>query len=296
MHGGPDTSAEPFKMPSQTTLGPICLRVTDLEAELKFYEEDLGFRAIESENQIGLSSGTQSHEPTLILKHYPEAKRTPRNSAGLYHFALLLPDRSSLALAYLRLDNSGVVFDGYADHLVSEALYLTDPERNGIEIYADKPRNQWPRDEDGDPHMGTNPLDIDSLLKELSGSSQSQDTMPDGTRIGHVHLKVTELKRSIEFYCETLGFDVMSNLGSAAFLSAGGYHHHIGLNTWESYMGESRVKESAGLEYFTISLPSSEFLQQLISKLGKGSPREQTSNQFSITDPDGIGIIVRAPG
>jgi catechol 2,3-dioxygenase len=112
--------------------------------------------------------------------------------------------------------------------------------------------------------------------------------MPDGTGVGHVHLKVTDLKRSMEFYGGTLGFDIMSYLGSAAFLSAGGYHHHIGLNTWESFMGEIHGKESAGLEYFTISLPSSEILQQLISRLGERSPEKQAPNQFSITDPDGI--------
>jgi len=279
---------------AETRLGPVCLRVRDLEAVLEFYENDLGLRAHERNGQtVELTPSTETTEPILVLRHDPEAKKAPSNSAGLYHYAILLPSRMSLAQTYIELGNRGVVFDGYADHLVSEALYLTDTEGNGIEIYADKPKNQWPHDADGDLQIGTYPLDIDSLLKELSGALQQRGHgMPEGTRLGHIHLKVTEIRRSVDFYKRILGFDLMNYWGSAAFLSTAGYHHHIGLNTWESLMGGSHVNGYAGLEYFTVTMPNSDYLQQLISRLGDVSFEMQSPTKLFIADPDGIKLIV----
>jgi catechol 2,3-dioxygenase len=277
-------------------LGSVSLRVRDLDAELAFYQEDLGLRTIKrDEYTIDVLAGEHTREPILNLRHDPEAKRTPTNTAGLFHYAILLPDRRSLAQTYLQLGNSGVVFDGYADHLVSEALYLTDPEGNGIEIYADKPRSHWPRDADGDLQIGTQPLDIDSLLKQdLGGTEKLYGLRSDATTIGHVHLKVTELKRSIDFYTQILGFDIMNYWGSAAFLAAAGYHHHIGLNTWESLAGRSHVMGSCGLEYFTIVMPDSGHLQRLVATLGDLPFEIHKESELAVIDPDGIKIVVKA--
>jgi catechol 2,3-dioxygenase len=217
------------------------------------------------------------------------------DAAGLYHYALLLPNRKSLAAAYLSLGRAGVLFEGHADHEVSEALYLADPEFNGIEIYADKPREQWKFDEDGKVEMATLPLDVDSLLREVSGMPQENvKAIPEGTRIGHVHLKVTDLGRSIAFYQEVLGLDLTRYYGSAAFLSVGGYHHHIGMNTWESLGGPARRGGWSGLESFTIEMPEAR-VNEVSSRLVDGSfAYSMDSNRLLLADPDGIELVIRA--
>jgi catechol 2,3-dioxygenase len=276
-------------------IGPLSLRVRDLDPMLDFYCKDLGLEIFNRDEEIvQLGPRATNVQPLLILKHDPKAERGPPDAAGLYHFAMLLPDRRSLAAAYLKIGNTGVIFDGYADHQVSEALYLTDPEGNGIEIYSDRPKNEWKFDDDNQVQMATLPLDVDSLLKELSGAkSEELAGLPKGTRIGHIHLKVTNLQTSIPFYRTTLGLDVMRYYGSAAFLSVGGYHHHIGMNTWESLGGPSRKKEWIGLEYVTLAVPKREF-GTLASKLS-GTPflHEQSADQLFVTDPDEIEIVIR---
>jgi catechol 2,3-dioxygenase len=201
---------------------------------------------------LELGVGGPSAEPLLVLKEDSSARNAPPDFAGLYHYAVLVPDRKSLASTFLALGNAGVPFEGFADHQVSESLYLHDVERNGIEIYADRPKSEWPDWKKmsaefaatGDASLiasMTQPLDIDSVLAELSKSERAKtfSAFPRGATIGHVHLRVTNLERSVKFYHEQLGLDVMMNLGpiGAAFLSAGGYHHHIGMNTWHSLGG-----------------------------------------------------------
>lgn len=225
----------------------------------------------------------------IILKNDPSAKTPQASSAGLYHYAILVPSRVDLAEAYLALGNSGITFDGYADHVVSEALYLTDPEGNGIEIYTDRPRNEWKFDDDGTPHMGTYPLDIDSLLREVKKPTDNLKAVSEKSRIGHVHLKVTDLKRSIFFYHNQLGLALMNYWASAAFLSAGGYHHHIGINTWESLIGSPFSNGCVGLEYFTIHLSNKNAAAQLHSSLNVTSEKSAF-----IYDPDGIKILLSA--
>jgi len=224
-----------FKLAPEMSFGPVSLRVKDLSSMLLFYEKELGLTAVRRDGDVVELSPSEGRLPILVLKHIPDLEKAPEASAGLYHYALLLPDRRSLAAAYLTIGNAGVVFDGYADHLVSEALYLNDPEGNGIEIYADRPSSKWKFDEDGQVDMSTQPLDIDSLLKEVAGVPQdSLKALPEETRVGHIHLKVTDLQRSLSFYRTVLGLDLMRYYGSAAFLSVGRYHHHIGMNTWEA--------------------------------------------------------------
>ncbi len=277
-------------------IGPVSLRVRNPNLMLEFYEKDLGFKVLRSEGNTYALAPRDETQPTLILKNDAKAEVAPRDAAGLYHFALLVPDRRSLADVYVSVGNAGVIFDGFGDHLVSEALYLTDPEGNGIEIYSDRPRSEWKFDEGGQVKMATEPLDIDSLLKDrLGGLTNGPPSMPAGTRIGHVHLKVTDLERSIAFYQGMLGLNLMSFWGSAAFLSVGGYHHHVGMNTWESLHGEPMRQDYAGLEYFTITIPE-ENLRHLSYRLAD-SPflHGQTPDQLFISDPDEIEIIVKTP-
>ena len=277
-------SQSDFKMDPKMRMGPVTLRVRDLDSMLRFYNQDLGLERI-NENDDMIALGPSKHpERLIILKSDPTAGKPPSGSAGLYHYAILLPTRATLGEAYLALGNMGVTFDGYADHVVSEALYLSDPEGNGIEIYADKPRTEWKLDIEGSPQMGTYPLDIDSLLREVKKPSEVSRAIPPGARIGHVHLKVTDLKRSILFYHNQLGLDMMNYWGSAAFLSAGRYHHHIGINTWESQHGPNFTEGSVGLENFTIQLYDTNVLTQLYSN------HNLSEKSRFIHDPDGIKI------
>lgn len=278
------------------TLGPVSLVVRDLEPMMEFYGKYAGFKLKRLDNQyVELHPGEASSEPLLILKHDPRAEKAPTDAAGLYHYAIVLPTRKSLAGAYLSLGNAGVVFDGYADHLVSEALYLTDPEGNGLEIYADRPRSEWQFDEDGRVQMATQPLDIDSLLAEVSGIPKNGlSAFEEGAKVGHVHLKVTDITRSVAFYQQLLGMDVMSYLGSAAFLSVAGYHHHIGMNTWESLGGQALKRGWAGLEHFTVKIPRTGF-DELAAKLSDSPVAHiQDSERLFISDPDGIELLIRA--
>lgn len=276
-------------------LGPVSLVVRDLEPMMDFYVKDAGFKMKRlDDHYVELYPSEESTEPVLILKHDPRAEKAPIDAAGLYHYAIILSTRKSLAVTYLSLGNAGVVFDGYADHLVSEALYLTDPEGNGIEIYADRPRSEWRFDEDGKVQMATQPLDIDSLLAEVSGVTKNGlKAFGDGAKVGHIHLKVTDIARSVAFYQQLLGMDVMSYLGSAAFLSVAGYHHHIGMNTWESWGGPALKRGWAGLELFTVKIPRSRF-DELAAKLSDSPVAHvQDSERLFVSDPDGIELLIR---
>lgn len=282
-------------------LGQVSLRVKSLESMLAFYVEDMGLRMVQRfHNSYGdiveLGTGRQSAEPLIVLRHDPNARKSQRNAAGLYHYAVLLPNRRSLAAAYLSLGNAGVYFEGFADHLVSEALYLMDPEGNGIEIYSDRPRHQWKFDGEERLQMATLPLDIESLLLELSGESKEDLTAVfDGARIGHVHLKVTDTRRSLDFYQRILGLDLVLDWGSAVFLSVSGYHHHVGINTWESLGGPSFMNGCTGLEYFTISVPDRNFINEISSRLKEISQiHSQAPDQVLISDPDGIQLLIKA--
>lgn len=270
--------------------GPLSLRVRELDPILDFYCKDLGLKVVRRDREIvQLGSSTTNTEPLLILKNDPNAGTAPQDAAGLYHFAMLLPDRRSLAAAYLKIGDAGVVFDGYADHQVSEALYLTDPEGNGIEIYADKPRRDWKVDDYGSPQMGTYPLDIDSLLLEVKGKPIDEaKALGERTTIGHMHLRVTEIRRSTDFYHYRLGLNLMNYWDTAAFLSAGGYHHHIGMNTWESSFGSKFTEGRVGLEYFTIRIPTPSLATDLCLRLGG-----TTQNEPVFQDPDGIKFKIK---
>jgi catechol 2,3-dioxygenase len=290
------------------------LRVRNIDNILAFYKKNMGLevkRRRQDDNdgnlvyELGFVQIDCPEESLLQLHHDPNAKNASPHSAGLFHFAILVPNRKSLASTYLALKNSGVHYDGFADHLVSESLYLRDPENNGIEIYRDRPARDWPRDAEGNIMMDTLPLNLQSIVSEMDRlEDKNVIAFPDGARIGHMHLRVTNLESSIKFYHEILGFDITANWTSmgAAFLSAGGYHHHVGMNTWHSMNGEGHCNNVLGLENFTITisdLPSFNRLRSAIKSHYISSEQQQRKqrsdeNQFMISDPDGIQIVIRS--
>ena len=281
-----------FKLSADLEMGPVCLRTKSLDSMLSFYTRDIGLKVIQNDDEY-TTLGTESAEPILILHQDEKASNPPPNATGLYHYALLVPNRVSLAATYLSLGNRGIVFDGYADHQVSEALYLTDPDGNGIEIYSDRPRDEWKFDESG-IEMTTQPLDVNSLLAELPNEGREHSALANGTKVGHMHLKVSDIQTSMAFYREGVGLDMMRYWGSAAFLSAGGYHHHLGMNTWESFGGPPARKAWVGLEYFGLRIPQTN-LNELSSHIGAGTGVVQDgSKQLVISDPDDICLVFKA--
>jgi catechol 2,3-dioxygenase len=296
-----------FRLDSGMRLGAPTLRVRDLESELSFYENYIGFAVKRrSKGSSGLEDvelgPPQASEPVIRLRHDPLAKRPSTNFAGLYHYAVLLPKRRDLASTFLSIGNSGVAYEGFADHTFSEALYLHDAERNGMEIYADRPRTAWP-DWNEMSRVGyssfaamNGPLDFDSLLGELDADGRAKPVaFPNGARIGHIHLRVTDLAQSVRFYRDKLGLDVNAYIPEigAAFLSVGGYHHHLGLNTWHSEGGSAHREGEAGLEEFRMILPK----RQAIDGLSRQFPESNTKEgRLRLSDPDGIQIEIEAGG
>ncbi len=274
----------------RTDLGPVHLTVADLDRSLEFYEQVLGF-------QMHWHGGTEARlgagsEDLLVLTESPGAEPRPRNTTGLYHFATLLPDRVSLARSLRRLVEKDYPLWGASDHLVSEALYLDDPDGNGIEIYRDRPRNEW-RWREGMVEMETRRLDLGGLLGE-PGEERPWEGLPSDTTIGHVHLHVRDLQGAEGFYHGTLGFDVVTRYGGQAlFVSAGGYHHHIGLNTWAGAGAPPPPSGSAGLRYFTVRLPEGSEMQRLIERLREdGVAFEEEPGSVFLRDPSGNGISI----
>jgi catechol 2,3-dioxygenase len=233
--------------------------------------------------------------PALIeLYDDPSARGRDPREPGLFHMAILLPGRTQLAMALARLGSAGWPLSGASDHLVSEALYLADPDGNGIELYRDRPREEWP-EEDGKLAMATLRLDLENLLGELDGTHEIESLAPDGTRIGHVHLQVSDLTEAEEFYAGVLGFDVMvRRYPGALFVSAGGYHHHIGLNTWNSAGAEAGEPGGVGLRSFEVLLPSSDELENVVGRVRRaGLPIAADGDGFLVHDPSGNGVHLR---
>lgn len=300
-------------MHSIKKVGSPVLRVRDIDKMVMFYETKLGLQVKRRHQddygnavyELGFVHIDYPEDSLLQLHHDPNAKNASPHSAGLFHFAILVPNRESLASTYLALKNSGVYYDGFADHLVSESLYLRDPENNGIEIYRDRPARDWPRDSEGNILMDTLPLNLQSIIAEMDRlESENPVAFPIGARIGHMHLKVTNLERSIKFYHRILGFDITVDWRSmgAAFLSAGGYHHHVGMNTWHSMNGEVHSNDVLGLENFTITVPDISSFNRIRSAIkshhlsSEEKQKEQKSyeNQLMVSDPDGIQIVIRS--
>lgn len=280
-------------LPDQTTIGSISLTVSDLERSLTFYQEILGFQLQQREGDTAIL-GTDN-TPLLHLQGRPEARRPAGATTGLYHFAILLPSRPALARALHHLAETGLALQGFADHFVSEAIYLADPDGIGIELYRDRPRSEWPyRGEQ--IQIGTVALDLDDLLAELSEPIPVWSGLPSGTTIGHVHLQVADLEAAERFYREVIGLDLMMHYGSAAaFLSAGGYHHHLGLNTWAGVGAPTPPPGAVGLRWYEIRVPAAARDAVLARARAAGfTPQQEGEDHWLLPDPsDNLIRLVR---
>jgi catechol 2,3-dioxygenase len=251
-------------MHPETTIDSVHLTIADLDRSVRFYEAQLGFTIHRRDEPTAwLGAGG---DDLLVVTENERAPRV-RGTTGLYHFAVLVPSRAELARSLQRLVETGTAMQGFADHGVSEALYLADPDGNGIEIYRDRPRTDWPF-VGGRLRMGTDPLDIDDLLREVTGGPGAWTGLAAETRIGHVHLHVSRLSDAERFYVEVLGFEVMQRYaGTALFVAAGGYHHHIGLNTWAGVGAPPPPAGAIGLRHFVVRLPTEAAIGELEQRL-----------------------------
>lgn len=281
------------KIASTTKIGEIELYVADLNRSIEFYQKGLGFRLLNRTNGQAVMGAGENRLLTLVER--PGAKQV-KGVTGLYHFAVLLPDRGSLALLLYHLAESEIEIQGAADHGVSEALYLDDPDGNGIELYRDRKRSEWPVDDIGKLQMGTDPLDVDDLVMELRGGVPEWTGLPDKTVIGHVHLRVRNIPEAEQFYTGVLGFQMMDRYGSAAiFVSAGGYHHHIGMNTWAGVGAPPPPPDAAGLRWFEVRLPDQKALESVQARLKEaGVALEEHNDGFLVRDPSQNTILLVA--
>ncbi|MGM1022759.1 MAG: VOC family protein [Bacillota bacterium] len=264
-----------------TRIGHVSLKVSNLERSIQFYTEVVGFQLLRQTADNAELSVDGKH-PLLTLKFIENAVILPRQSAaGLYHFAILVPDRAALGLSLRNLLAHEIEI-GQGDHDVSEALYIHDPDNNGIEIYADRPRDQWKKDANGYYIMGTDPVDAEGLVA-ISENLPWQG-LPEGTVIGHVHFHVSNLFKAQQFYCDVLGFDITCRYGSSAlFVSAGGYHHHMGLNIWAGEGAPPAPEHAAGLDYFELIVPDQKELEAVVARL--------TAAGYGVQERDGAKYV-----
>ena len=277
-----------------TRMGAVHLTVGDLERSLGYYESVIGLEVLD---QGAGRAALGTHERTLLVLVEEAGVQPAGHHTGLYHFALLVPERSQLAAWLAHAARDEVPMTGMSDHYVSEALYLRDPDGHGIEIYWDRPRDHW----EGQvrERMTSLPLDLQSLLGELPDPAAAEfEGLPAGTVMGHVHLKVSDVPETIGFYRDVLGFGLMAHLGSAAaFLAAGGYHHHLGANTWESAGASPPPEGTAALRHATIVVPDEGELDQVIARLSAaGVPAEESGHGPLVRDPSGNAVVLDTPG
>jgi catechol 2,3-dioxygenase len=276
------------EVPAATRMGAVHLTVADLDRSIAYYESAVGLRVHDRDGgRAALGTGG---EDLLVLVEQAGALPA-RGYSGLYHLALLLPDRADLAgwLAHAARDQVALV--GLSDHYVSEAIYLSDPDDHGIEIYWDRPREHW-EGRVGE-RMTTLPLDTDDLLGALDDPARAPFAgLPEGTTMGHVHLRVADVAQTIAFYRDVLGFALMAQLGrQAAFLSAGGYHHHLGANTWESAGAPQAPEGSATLRHATVVLPDAAARDRLAAAAGEA---EEVDGGLLVRDPSGNPLLLAA--
>jgi catechol 2,3-dioxygenase len=275
----------------ETHMGAVELSVSDLGRSLDYWQRVVGLRVLARESGVA-SLGTD----TELIRFVEEPGSQPADGhTGLYHVALLVPDRPSLArwLAHAARDQTRI--EGLSDHYVSEAIYLRDPDRHGIEIYADRPRDLW--EGQVKERMTTLPIDVENLLAELDDpATEPFDGLPDGTAVGHVHLRVADVTSTVEFYRDVLGMGLMAQPGpTAAFLSAGGYHHHVGGNTWESRGATPAGSGFATLRHATIVVPDAAERDRVAARVAdSGQEPEARDGGVLVRDPSRNQLLVTA--
>jgi catechol 2,3-dioxygenase len=277
-----------------TSLGVVRLTVGELERSRIFYQQAIGLPPVDQPDGT-VALGVPGERPLIELRADSSASGLDRRATGLYHLAILMPSRRDLAFALARLAESRWPLDGASDHLVSEALYLSDPDGNGIEIYRDRPRDEWQR-ANGQLAMDTLPLNLQSVLDELSSAGELPTLAPSGTTIGHVHLQVSDLEQAEAFYARILGFEVMvRGYPGALFVAAGGYHHHIGLNTWHSLGAGPPRPGAVGLRSFEVRLPNDAERERMLDRVRQAGIEIEPHPEGSlIRDPFGNGIVLVA--
>jgi catechol 2,3-dioxygenase len=277
------TTPRPNSIDPRTAIGELALTVADLDRSIAFYTGPLGFEVLSREgHEATLGAGDRA---LLHLTEAPGAAPWPGYATGLYHFAILLPTRGDLGRWLRNWLAHGEPLPGQGDHLVSEALYLSDPDGNGIEVYRDRPRDEWEW-ENGTVRMASLPIDIRGLLDLAEAEGQPWSGFPAGTTIGHMHLQVGDIPQAEAYYVNLLGFDLVAQMPSALFVSAGGYHHHIGLNTWHSRGAKPAPEGSAGLRWFTIDFADEAARAAAIERVSEaGQPVEWGDGTAVVRDP-----------
>jgi catechol 2,3-dioxygenase len=259
----------------------------------EFYERVIGLRVLGRDGGV-MSLGPEGGEPLVELQAAPAAPPAPGFSTGLFHLAVLVPDRPELARSLRRVAAAGWRLTGASDHLVSEALYLNDPEGNGIEVYRDRPRDGW-TEERGELRMATLPLDLDDIMRELGENADANGVAP-ATTIGHVHLRVADIPAAAAFYGDGgVGLDVtVRSYPGALFLSAGGYHHHLGVNTWQSEGAPPPPEGALGLDRYELAFPDEASRDEAADRLaGRGDPLRLDEGVLA-TDPSGNRVLLTA--
>ncbi|EMA70218.1 glyoxalase/bleomycin resistance protein/dioxygenase [Halorubrum aidingense JCM 13560] len=283
-------------LPAETRIGRAALRVADLDETVAFYRDVVGLTVLDrgvDEAVLG-ADGTE----LLVLERDPDLPERGRTDAGLFHTAFRVPSRAALGEALARVRDRWRL-DGASDHRVSEALYLADPEGNGVEIYRDRPREEWPVAEDGTVTMTTEPLDLEAVAAATAAAAERGDRVPPGTDVGHVHLEVTSLSAFEAVYVDGLGFALGMTGPDVRFVAAGGYHHHLGANTWR---GRTTPAAGRGLAWFEVVVPDAAALaavrERLASVASDGAVDVRVAERddgIEVVDADGIAVRVRTP-
>lgn len=289
----PVAGSAPHAIHPDTAVGLVSLTVSNLSRSIAFYTEAIGLALLDHDDAtatLGVAG-----VPLLLLTERAGARAWPREQAshtGLYHFALLVPTRADLGRWVRHWLERGLPL-GQGDHLVSEALYLSDPDENGIEVYRDRPRDEWAWRDD-QVRMGAEPVDIQGLLAEAEREGAPWSGLPAGTRLGHIHLQVGDIPKAAAFYHDILGFDIVAGMPTALFLSAGGYHHHIGMNIWHSKGATPAPADMVGLRFFTVIFLTADARREVLDRIASaGLTTTQTDDAVSVQDPWGNTLLLQ---
>jgi catechol 2,3-dioxygenase len=274
----------------ETTIGAVALSVSSLSRSLAYYQQHIGLSILQSDaDSAALGVGGA----TLLRLHEAPGARLVRRATGLYHFALRVPTRRDLARVLRHFAQSDTPVGGASDHIFSEALYLSDPDGHGIEIYRDRPRDAW-YDARGALRGATDPLDIEGILGELEGDEAPWEGLPLGTDMGHIHLQVADIRAAERFYLQTLGFERMIAMPTASFVSAGGYHHHIGMNTWAGIGVPPPPEGAARLLNYEVALPHRAALDATLDRLRAADiSLTERPDGWAVRDPSHNQVLLR---